>query len=126
MAKRKGLEEGKEKDEVKEWSEFEDLKTLEFDSLARQYREAHLAETTAKAIKKKLAPDIEAAMLVVGQRSIKVGNLTAIQANGRTPKILSATALLEAGVDAETVAECTLPGTPYTYIQVKAEGEKED
>lgn len=113
-------------EEVKEWYEFPDLAELEFDTKVREYREAHLAEAAAKAKKDALKIEIEAAMLIADQKRLAVGALIAIRSNGSSPSKIDKHQLLSAGVDADVIKACTIPGVKYTYIQVKMKGEKEE
>lgn len=109
---------------AKDWFEFPDLAELDFDNLVREYWLAHILEMKSKERKDELKVEIEAALLVVGEKKLKVGNLTAIQCNGSTASKLDKHQLVEAGVDPDTIKACTVPGTKYTYVQVIEEGEE--
>jgi hypothetical protein len=120
MGKREGLI-----DEPQDWSKFPDLQAMEFDALITEYRRAHDAEEWGKATKKSLSPQIQAALLIVGQKSVKVNNMTALVSNGSTAERIDANKLLLAGVSADIIKACTIPGTRYTYAQVRVDKEVE-
>lgn len=111
---------------VREWTEFEDLQILQFDKAAIRYREIMDLEKKLKVEKDELSKDILAAMYVSGEKTLGLDDLIVITANGRTAGHISAHLLVQAGVDADLVAECTEQGKSYQYIQVKRKGEKGD
>lgn len=109
-----------------EWSGIEQLKGTDFPKIVKRYRNAHLEEARNKAVKEELKGDIQALVLVSGQKAVRVGDLQAILCHGSSAAKLDAgllsTRLVEMGVDADTVAEAvewaTIPGNGYDYIQV--------
>src|SRR5271170_784043 len=103
----------KEKALVREFNEFPDLVEVEFDQLVRDYRAAHLAEVEAKATKDRLKVDIESWLDIAQQKSLRVGNLIAVKMGGSSPSQLDTHLLMQAGVDADVIVACTIPGTPY-------------
>lgn len=109
---------------VREWTEFPEISDLEFDKKVREYRGLVEREKTIKSLKYVLKVEIEAALMVAGEKRLRVDNLMAVQCNGSTASRLDAKMLVSAGVDADIIVACTVPGTKYTYIQVKEKNEK--
>lgn len=112
-------EQGQGQVRVRDWFEFPNLAELEFDKKVQEYRKYHDMEGMAKQRKDELKVEIEAALLVAGEKKLNVGDLVAIQCNGRTASAIDARELMMAGVDADIIAACTKKGKEYTYVQVQ-------
>lgn len=109
-----------------DWRSFPELAEIEFDAKCKRYRAIVEQAKELETEKKKLGVEIEVALMVVGKKSVAVGDTFAVSCNGRTAGSLSKSLLLEAGVDASIIQDCTLPGREYTYVQVKKLGEKDN
>lgn len=96
--------------------------------LVQQRRGLAVMAKQSEAGRKALDEQIKSIML---DNSIKKvtgfpENYYAVVCKGRSQSILSKTKLLEMGVSADVIKACTVPGTPYTYVQVTRKGEEED
>src|SRR5882724_7652763 len=88
---------------VREWNEFPDLAAFEFDNKVREYRKYQDMEAMAKERKDELKVEIEAALLIVGQKRLRVGDLIATQCNGSTASKVDTKMLVSAGVDVDVI-----------------------
>ena len=111
--------------QVTNFLEADVLEGTDFDEKVREYRKWHEQETEAKKKKKELGPEIESLLLIAEHKSLGVDDLIAVQCNGSTASYIDGTLLVQMGVDADIVRQCTIPGKQYSYIQVRRLGEKE-
>lgn len=110
--------------EYVEWNNFEIMRLIGADAKIARYRELTIQGDAIEAEKGELKSELEPALIAAGQKAVRHGELLLIRCNGGTPSKISYQQLILKGVDPLVIAECTIPGTKYTYIQVKASIDK--
>lgn len=109
------------------WSKIPALEELGFDELCmertRLYDLGKKCEKDLKEINEQIQNVLQMA-LPEGERKVQWKNFQVMINKGRAAAKLDEKLLLEAGVDAQIIADATIPGKEYTYIQFVADKEK--
>lgn len=120
-----GLPKPKASDLYPKWTDVDGLPEISFDtSIARRMEVKEQMESLEMELKE-LNISIEAELTARDLKGVKIGNYVVTRCNGRSAAKFSNAKAVELGLDADLVAECWVPGSEYTYIQIKHEGEKE-
>lgn len=112
------------KDEYVEWSQLPFLSTISAGTKIARLREITKQQDALEKERKELAVELESALIVDGVKAARHGELLLVRCSGGTASKVSKEKLLLHGVDPGIVLECVEPGTKYTYVQVKEEGEE--
>jgi len=122
-------------DDIANWEDIAE-ECPEFKELAEEYADNRETIKLLEARNKdELAPQLEAAVIIGGKKSIAGGNWKVTQGRGKSADRVLPERVVEKlaslGADAEQILEimkyCTEPGKPYTYpVVTKVEVEVTD
>lgn len=103
---------------VEDAANFPQLAELEFSQLVDEKVQVDDQFKQLKARQKELGAAIEAALAVINRKAIHYGSVTVTVVNSQSASQVSRQKLLDAGVSADVIAECTEPGNPFSYVKI--------
>ena len=104
---------------IPDWGTSQELIDLDFHKKAARYRFLKgLADRTEEE-RKELSVELEMILEAAGMPKVMFEGMVASKRNGGQPPTISATKLLELGVDADVIAQATIPGAKYTYFEMR-------
>lgn len=109
--------------ELKKWKQQIEIrgekKTLTFDQMVSKYKDLDAEIEYRKNQQVALKESIESAVLVSGEEKVLCEGYRVARITKRGSRKIVAEKLLEKGVSAQTIAECTEIGKEVSYVEIK-------